>query len=197
MDPVTFDPADHMGLVYDIARKFARTSHAPVEDLVQEGALGLIKAIAKFDPSRGTKLSSYAYWWISAYINRFLQMKHAEVHIPVRASRGTKTEKRYPIMVPLDAPISGLPDETAYNNFPDPSPSPEDLAEASERREIVRREVRGCPMNKKARQVMRLRMEGLTYEAIGEKLGCSRQRVKQIVDEVLVTLKPRLERALV
>lgn len=187
-----------MGLVYDIARKFARKVNCPVEDLVQEGALGLIKAIEKFDPSRGTQLSSYAYWWIAAYINHYLQMKFSEVHFPLRNKTAMIPDRRYAVMVPLDAPRDSDHGETynLYNEYPDPSPSPEDLAEASERREIVRREVRRCPMNSKARQVMRLRLEGLTYDAIGEKLGCSRQRVEQIVNKVLVALKPRLERAL-
>ena len=193
------DPAEHMGLVYDIARKFARKVNCPVEDdLVQEGALGLIKAIEKFDPSRGTQLSSYAYWWIAAYINRYLQMKFPEVHVPLRSKAAMIPDRRYAVMVPLDSPRGSDHGETynLYNEYPDPSPSPEDLAEASERREIVRREVRRCPMNSKARQVMRLRMEGLTYEAIGAEVGCSRQRVEQIINAVFVTLKPRLERAL-
>ena len=192
------DPAEHMGLVYNIARNFARKFDCPVEDLVQEGALGLIKAIEKFDPSRGTQLSSYAYWWIAAYINRYLQMKFPEVHVPLRSKAAMIPDRRYAVMVPLDSPRGSDHGETynLYNEYPDPSPSPEDLAEASERREIVRREVRRCPMNSKARQVMRLRMEGLTYEAIGAEVGCSRQRVEQIINAVFVTLKPRLERAL-
>jgi DNA-directed RNA polymerase specialized sigma24 family protein len=99
-----------------------------------------------------------------ARINRYLQERHAEVHVP--------------------------------NEYPDPSPSPEDLAEAAERRAIVWRELRRCPMSSQARKVMSLRMEGLTYEAIGAEVGCSWQRVEQIIKAVFVTLKPRLERAL-
>jgi RNA polymerase sigma-32 factor len=41
-------------------------------DLIQEGNIGLMQAVKKFDPSRGVKLSSYAAWWIRAYIMRFV-----------------------------------------------------------------------------------------------------------------------------
>jgi RNA polymerase sigma-32 factor len=44
----------------------------PVTDLIQEGNLGLMHAVEKFDPSRGTRLISYAVWWIKAYIQAYI-----------------------------------------------------------------------------------------------------------------------------
>jgi RNA polymerase sigma-32 factor len=60
----------NLRLVVKIARQHC---HSPtdIRDLIQEGNLGLIHAVEKFDPSRGVKLSSYASWWIRAYIFKY------------------------------------------------------------------------------------------------------------------------------
>lgn len=50
-------------------------------DLVQEGTLGLMQAVKKFDPYRGVKLSSYAAWWIRAYILKYLLENRGQVKI--------------------------------------------------------------------------------------------------------------------
>lgn len=57
----------HLGFVIGIARKYRRYG-VPMNDLVQEGVIGLIRAIRKFDPSRDSRLSTYARWWIRAAI---------------------------------------------------------------------------------------------------------------------------------
>lgn len=57
----------HLGFVIGIARKYRRYG-VPMNDLVQEGTIGLIQAIRKFDPSRDNRLSTYARWWIRAAI---------------------------------------------------------------------------------------------------------------------------------
>src|SRR5690606_41468554 len=49
-----------------------RRAYRNVMDLIQEGTLGLMQAVKKFDPYKGVKLSSYAAWWIRAYILRFI-----------------------------------------------------------------------------------------------------------------------------
>ena len=61
----------HLRLVVKIAYEFARASKN-VLDLVQEGNVGLMEAVKKFDPSRGIRFPSYAVWWIRAYIYRYL-----------------------------------------------------------------------------------------------------------------------------
>ena len=61
----------NLRLVVKIAYEYRR-AHKNLLDLVQEGNIGLIQAVSKFDPYRGVKLSSYAAWWIRAYILRFI-----------------------------------------------------------------------------------------------------------------------------
>lgn len=61
----------NLRLVVKIAYEFRRNV-ANLLDLIQEGNIGLMKAVDKFDPYRGVKLSSYAAWWIRAYIIRYI-----------------------------------------------------------------------------------------------------------------------------
>jgi len=63
--------ASNLRLVVKIAHEYRRTAFQLL-DLVQEGNLGLMQAVKKYDPWKGVKLSSYAAWWIRAYIIRFI-----------------------------------------------------------------------------------------------------------------------------
>jgi RNA polymerase sigma-32 factor len=61
----------NLRLVVKIAEEYGR-SEDQLMDLIQEGNMGLLHALGKFDPDRGVKLSSYAAWWIRAYILKFV-----------------------------------------------------------------------------------------------------------------------------
>ena len=63
---------DHIGLVWHVARKYRNTGY-DLEDLAQEGTIGLIKAAGSFDPSRGTAYSTYAVKCIECEILRYLR----------------------------------------------------------------------------------------------------------------------------
>ncbi|HUL59809.1 MAG TPA: RNA polymerase factor sigma-32 [Anaeromyxobacteraceae bacterium] len=63
--------ASNLRLVVKIAHEYRRSAFQLL-DLVQEGNMGLMQAVKKYDPFRGVKLSSYAAWWIRAYIIRFV-----------------------------------------------------------------------------------------------------------------------------
>jgi RNA polymerase sigma-32 factor len=60
----------NLRLVVKIAKGYRR-AHCDMRDLVQEGNLGLLHAVERFDPDRGVKLCSYAAWWIRAYILKY------------------------------------------------------------------------------------------------------------------------------
>ena len=61
----------HLRMVINIARQYQRPD-VEMLDLIQEGNIGLIYAVDKFDPTRGTKFSTYAFFWINKHIQRFL-----------------------------------------------------------------------------------------------------------------------------
>ncbi len=72
----------NLRLVLSIASQFAQKSVVPLEDLVQEGCLGLIRAVDKFDWKRGTRFSTYAVWWIRQYIVRAIAEHSRFIHLP-------------------------------------------------------------------------------------------------------------------
>lgn len=75
----------NLRLVLKVAARYRGL--APQSDLVQEGNLGLIHAVRKFDPSRGVRLSTYAVWWIRAYILRFLERNRSLVRVTTTRAR--------------------------------------------------------------------------------------------------------------
>ncbi len=76
----------NLGLVYAVAKRY-RGRGVPFEDLVQEGTLGLVRAVEKFDHRHGLKLSTYAVWWIRrAVVNAVIDGRI--IRIPADASAG-------------------------------------------------------------------------------------------------------------
>jgi RNA polymerase primary sigma factor len=72
----------NLRLVMSIARNYSN-SGVPLLDLIQEGNLGLIRAVEKFDGSRGFKLSTYATWWIRQAITRAIADQGRTIRLPV------------------------------------------------------------------------------------------------------------------
>jgi RNA polymerase primary sigma factor len=70
-------------LVVLIAKKFMRRG-VNLLDLVQEGNIGLLKAIDKFEPAKNYKFSTYACWWIRHYIQKFMYNNYRDIIIPVK-----------------------------------------------------------------------------------------------------------------
>jgi RNA polymerase sigma-32 factor len=76
----------HLRLVVKIAFEFARF-YQNVLDLIQEGNIGLMQAVKKYDPFRGVKLSTYAAWWIRAYILKFIMNNYRIYKIGTTAAQ--------------------------------------------------------------------------------------------------------------
>ncbi len=79
----------NMRLVISIARGY-RSRNVPLEDLIQEGAVGLIHAVNRFDPSKGFRFSTYASHWIRQAIGRALDNKAKAIRLPAHVSQALR-----------------------------------------------------------------------------------------------------------
>jgi RNA polymerase primary sigma factor len=216
----------NLRLVMSITRNYTKAD-VPLLDLIQEGNLGLIRAVEKFDYKLGFKLSTYATWWIRQAVTRALADQGRTIRLPVhvadqvkkllRARRGlTQKLNRDPTPAEL-AKESGFPverveellelvedpislhvpvgdGESSYGDLiEDTKTDPPDAATALKLRsaELKRALLRLSP---RARSVL-MRRFGLdgnppqTLEQVGESLGITRERVRQLEARALRELR--------
>lgn len=78
----------NMRLVAVVAQKHnARQTHMTLQDLIQEGMIGLARAVEKYEPTRGYKFSTYAYWWIRQRITRAIEHQEGAIRVPAHIQR--------------------------------------------------------------------------------------------------------------
>lgn len=158
----------NMGLAYSYAQRFCATN-MEYEDLAQEGMLGLMDAVDRFDPERGVKFSTYAVWHIRKSIMEAIRSRNDTVRTPRRQTSKT---------------CSTLENE---NTLGDTTPQPdEELAELEEKAHL-HKSIHECLRYLTLRDslVIQLRhgvnvAEPLTLKVVGKLLDVTPERVRQI-----------------
>jgi RNA polymerase sigma-32 factor len=232
----------YMRLAISMAAKFKRYG-APMNDLIQEAGLGLMKAADKFDPDRGVRFSTYAVWWIKASIqdyvmrnwsmvrtgstssqkalffnlrrvraklereagasgvrlnsSRLREMIAAEVGVPLRDVE-MMDARLAGADFSLNAQQAGEDGREWLETLEDDGPQ---AAETVTRGADLAR-VRGWladalnSLNARERMIIverKLRDEPRTLESLGQELGLSKERIRQLEAQALGKLRKRLE----
>ncbi len=167
----------NLPFVVAVAKKFA-TRGARLDDLIQEGNVGLMKAIEHFDPKKQVRFATYAVWWIRAYITRYLKDNRSHV-------RGGEHERVSMSDFSLDAPLDDESDSSYMDRLEDVSPTPDINFLTLERDEEV-----SLALQRVRRRLGDLGWDILqerltqdkprTLEELGQRWGVSRERVRQV-----------------
>jgi RNA polymerase primary sigma factor len=180
----------NLGLVRVLANRY-RGRGVPLDDLVQEGSVGLIRAAEKFDHRRGLKFSTYAVWWIRGAMRDAIARSNV-IRIPATANRELAAVWRAAQVASLDAPVgegaTPFGELIADTRAVDPSAS----VMAHEERDGVAALLPLLPRQHREVLVRRYGLEGhrvQSHKEIGRWLGVGEERSRQFERESLHRLR--------
>jgi RNA polymerase primary sigma factor len=179
----------NLRLVVKIAQDYANYG-MPVTDLISEGNIGLMKAVERFDPEKGGKLSTYAAWWIKQSIKRALANQSKTIRLPVHMVDKIAKMRRISVILtealgrePTDEELAdeiGLPHRKLAmlrqaSHRPTSLNAPINEGEATEYSEIISDERAISPLDMLADKNLHSQLDGL--------LSVLDERERRIIDE--------------
>jgi RNA polymerase primary sigma factor len=167
----------NLPFVVAVAKKYANRG-ARLDDLIQEGNVGLMKAIEHFDARKNVRFATYAVWWIRAYITRYLKDNRSQV-------RGGEAERASMSDFSLDVTIDDEGETTWLERLEDVGPGPQDEFLRAERAEEVQQALQRVrkrigDMGWDILQERLTQDDPRTLEELGRRWGVSRERVRQV-----------------
>jgi RNA polymerase sigma-32 factor len=185
----------NLRLVITIAREHDRSRGRYLEDLVQEGCLGLIEGIRRFDPAKGTQLSTYARFWIRAFIMRHI-MDNVRVVRAVR-TRAERLSFFQGVVAVTDVPLDAATEPNG-RSLQEVLADPTDSAEAALATEELAQQVKQraavleASLGPRDAVILRERLlaeEPRTRSELGKRLSLSGERVRQIEGKLRAAIR--------
>jgi RNA polymerase sigma-32 factor len=179
----------NLRLVIKMAAGYARRSSMSLEDLIQEGTIGLMEALERYDPARGVRFATYATWWIRAFLLKHL-VDGARL---VRAGRTRADRQAFfrggapPVELSLDAPADATGEGPSLLEAMAGSAQsrPDQLFEEAEALAVVQARAERFERGLSPRQAVVFRERVLHPDTVhlrelASRFGVSRERIRQI-----------------